>query len=53
MRSFVTNGPGYDLRKVEAGAADPHIAIKVLTVPFASSSDAMAVLSRGPTAFRA
>jgi hypothetical protein len=24
-----------DLRKVEAGAADPHIAIKVLTVPFA------------------
>jgi formylglycine-generating enzyme required for sulfatase activity len=35
-----------DLRKVEAGAADPHIAIKVLTVPFASPSDAMAVLSR-------
>jgi formylglycine-generating enzyme required for sulfatase activity len=35
-----------DSRKVEAGAADPHIAIKVLTVPFASSSDAMAVLSR-------
>src|SRR5579872_3960059 len=23
-----------DLRKVEAGATDPHIAIKVLTVPF-------------------
>jgi formylglycine-generating enzyme required for sulfatase activity len=35
-----------DLRKVEAGAADPHIAIKVLTVPFASPADAMAVLSR-------
>jgi formylglycine-generating enzyme required for sulfatase activity len=35
-----------DLRKVEAGAADPHIAIKVLTVPFANTSDAMAVLSR-------
>jgi serine/threonine protein kinase len=35
-----------DLRKVEAGAADPHIAIKVLTVPFANCSDAMAVLSR-------
>jgi formylglycine-generating enzyme required for sulfatase activity len=35
-----------DLRKVEAGAADPHIAVKVLTVPFANYSDAMAVLSR-------
>src|SRR5277367_4606240 len=35
-----------DLRKVEAGAPDPHIAIKVLTVPFASPADAMAVLSR-------
>lgn len=35
-----------DLRKVEAGAADPHVAIKVLTVPFANPSDAMAVLSR-------
>jgi len=35
-----------DLRKVEAGAADPHIAIKILTVPFANYSDAMAVLSR-------
>src|ERR1700683_1006914 len=35
-----------DLRKVEAGAADPHVAIKVLTVPFASPSHAMAVLSR-------
>jgi formylglycine-generating enzyme required for sulfatase activity len=35
-----------DLRKVEAGAADPHIAIKVLTIPFANPSDAMAVLSR-------
>jgi formylglycine-generating enzyme required for sulfatase activity len=35
-----------DLRKVEAGAADPHIAIKILTVPFANPSDAMAVLSR-------
>ena len=35
-----------DLRKVEAGAADPHIAIKILTVPFANYGDAMAVLSR-------
>jgi formylglycine-generating enzyme required for sulfatase activity len=35
-----------DLRKVEAGAADPHIAIKILTVPFANCADAMAVLSR-------
>ena len=35
-----------DLRKVEAGAADPHIAIKILTVPFANYADAMAVLSR-------
>jgi len=35
-----------DLRKVEAGAADPFIAIKVLTVPFANYADAMAVLSR-------
>jgi formylglycine-generating enzyme required for sulfatase activity len=35
-----------DLRKVEAGAADPHVAVKVLTVPFANYADAMAVLSR-------
>jgi formylglycine-generating enzyme required for sulfatase activity len=35
-----------DLRKVEAGAADPHLAIKILTVPFANYADAMAVLSR-------
>jgi formylglycine-generating enzyme required for sulfatase activity len=35
-----------DLRKVEAGSVDPHIAVKVLTVPFANYSDAMAVLSR-------
>ena len=35
-----------DLRKVEAGSADPHVAVKVLTVPFANYSDAMAVLSR-------
>src|SRR6202161_591354 len=32
--------------RVNAAAADPHMAIKVLTVPFASPSDAMAVLSR-------
>src|ERR1700685_39934 len=35
-----------DLRKGEAGAADPPSAIKVLTVPFARPSDAMAVVSR-------
>jgi formylglycine-generating enzyme required for sulfatase activity len=35
-----------DLRKVEAGAADPHIAVKVLTMPFANYSEAMSVLSR-------
>jgi formylglycine-generating enzyme required for sulfatase activity len=35
-----------DLRKVEAGAADPHIAVKVLTLPFANFADAMSVLSR-------
>jgi formylglycine-generating enzyme required for sulfatase activity len=35
-----------DMRKVEAGATDPHVAVKVLTMPFASYSDAMSVLSR-------
>jgi formylglycine-generating enzyme required for sulfatase activity len=35
-----------DFRKVEAGAPDPHIAIKILTAPFANYADAMAVLSR-------
>lgn len=35
-----------DLRKVEAGAADPHVAVKVLTMPFANYSEAMSVLSR-------
>jgi formylglycine-generating enzyme required for sulfatase activity len=35
-----------DLRRVEAGAADPHVAVKVLTMPFANYSDALSVLSR-------
>ena len=35
-----------DLRKVEAGAANPNVAVKVLTMPFANYSDAMSVLSR-------
>ena len=35
-----------DLRKVEAGADDPHVALKVLTLPFADYTDAMAMLHR-------
>jgi formylglycine-generating enzyme required for sulfatase activity/predicted Ser/Thr protein kinase len=35
-----------DMRKVEAGADDPHVAVKVLTVPFDDYTDAMAVLHR-------
>jgi formylglycine-generating enzyme required for sulfatase activity len=35
-----------DLRRVEAGASDPHVAVKVLTMPFANYSDALSVLSR-------
>jgi formylglycine-generating enzyme required for sulfatase activity len=35
-----------DQRKVEARAMDPHIAVKLLTVPFVNYSDAMDVLSR-------
>jgi formylglycine-generating enzyme required for sulfatase activity/serine/threonine protein kinase len=35
-----------DLRKVEAGASDPHVAVKVLTIPFEDYTDAMAVLQR-------
>jgi formylglycine-generating enzyme required for sulfatase activity len=35
-----------DQRKVEARAMDPHVAIKILTVPFVNYSDAMTVLSR-------
>jgi formylglycine-generating enzyme required for sulfatase activity len=35
-----------DQRKVEARAMDPHVAVKLLTVPFVNYSDAMDVLSR-------
>jgi formylglycine-generating enzyme required for sulfatase activity len=35
-----------DLRRVEAESDDPHVAVKILTVPFANSSDAMKVLTR-------
>jgi formylglycine-generating enzyme required for sulfatase activity len=35
-----------DLRKVEARSADPHVAVKVLTLPFVNYTDAMSVLSR-------
>ncbi len=35
-----------DLRKVEAGAADPHVAVKVLNIPFDDVNDAMALLHR-------
>lgn len=35
-----------DLRKVEAAADDPHVAVKILTVPFANSLDAMKLLAR-------
>jgi formylglycine-generating enzyme required for sulfatase activity len=35
-----------DLRLVEAGSDDPHVAVKVLTMPFANYSDAMQILAR-------
>jgi formylglycine-generating enzyme required for sulfatase activity len=35
-----------DLRQVEAGATDPHVAVKVLTVPFANHAEAMTLLAR-------
>jgi len=35
-----------DQRKVEARSPDPHIAVKVLTVPFVNYSDAIEALSR-------
>jgi formylglycine-generating enzyme required for sulfatase activity len=35
-----------DQRKVEARAMDPHIAIKILTIPFVNYTDAMNVLTR-------
>jgi formylglycine-generating enzyme required for sulfatase activity len=35
-----------DQRKVESRAMDPHIAVKVLTVPFVNYTDAMTVLGR-------
>lgn len=42
-----------DRRIVEAGSADPHIAIKVLTLPFASRPDALTVLSRDAESLQA
>ena len=35
-----------DLRKVEAGTDDPHVAVKVLNIPFENVNDAMALLHR-------
>jgi len=35
-----------DQRKVEAGADDPHVAVKVLTLPFKDTLEALAVLHR-------
>jgi formylglycine-generating enzyme required for sulfatase activity len=35
-----------DLRKVEAGTDDPHVAVKVLNIPFEDVTDAMALLHR-------
>lgn len=35
-----------DQRKVEAGAEDPHVAVKVLTLPIADTLQALAVLHR-------
>jgi formylglycine-generating enzyme required for sulfatase activity len=35
-----------DLRMVEAGTDDPHIAVKVLNIPFENVNDAMALLHR-------
>jgi formylglycine-generating enzyme required for sulfatase activity len=42
-----------DMRKVEAGAADPHVAVKVLTVAFDDYTDAMALLQRETDNLRA
>jgi formylglycine-generating enzyme required for sulfatase activity len=35
-----------DLRMVEAGTDDPHVAVKVLNIPFENVNDAMALLHR-------
>ena len=35
-----------DLRMVEAGTEDPHVAVKVLNIPFENVNDAMALLHR-------
>jgi formylglycine-generating enzyme required for sulfatase activity len=35
-----------DLRMVEAGTEDPHVAVKVLNIPFEDVTDAMALLHR-------
>lgn len=35
-----------DLRMVEAGSVDPHVAVKVLNIPFENVNDAMALLHR-------
>ncbi|HET9445988.1 MAG TPA: bifunctional serine/threonine-protein kinase/formylglycine-generating enzyme family protein, partial [Steroidobacteraceae bacterium] len=35
-----------DQRKVEAGSEDPHVAVKVLNIPFEDVNDAMALLHR-------
>ena len=35
-----------DLRMVEAGSEDPHVAVKVLNIPFENVNDAMALLHR-------
>src|SRR5215831_4172924 len=35
-----------DLRKVEAGADDPHVAVKILTLPFKDTLEALSVLHR-------
>jgi formylglycine-generating enzyme required for sulfatase activity len=35
-----------DLRRVEAGTDDPHVAVKVLNIPFENVNDAMALLHR-------
>jgi formylglycine-generating enzyme required for sulfatase activity len=42
-----------DMRKVEAGASDPHVAVKVLTVAFDDYTDAMALLQRETDNLRA
>lgn len=42
-----------DMRKVEAGTPDPHVAVKVLTVAFEDHADAMALLQRETENLRA